>query len=100
MAAAVGILPALPAIAAHDGDQEDKYWEAQSHIDQLYDEIEPPIMMGDTVEIYDLFSDEMRELKITTPSLVNRAGRRCEWQNVSTSDAPRKRVMRSRPHSS
>jgi hypothetical protein len=43
MAAAAGILPALPAIAAHDGDQEDKYWEAQSHIDQLYDEIEPPI---------------------------------------------------------
>ncbi len=81
MAAAVGILPALPAIAAHDGDQEDKYWEAQSHIDQLYDEIEPPIMMGDTVEIYDLFSDEMRELKITTPETLKLA-RQQGWKKV------------------
>jgi hypothetical protein len=57
MVAAIGIVPALPAIAAHDGDQED------------------------TVEIYDLFSDEMRELKITTPETLKLA-RQQGWKKV------------------
>lgn len=62
-------------------DPEDKYWQAQSHIDLLYDEMDPPIMMGDTVEIYDLFSDEMRELKITTAETLKLA-RQQGWKKV------------------
>jgi hypothetical protein len=38
-------------------------------------------MMGDTVEIYDLFSDEMRELKITTPETLKLA-RQQGWKKV------------------